>query len=923
MASWTDSTPVFNPYIQQVPVDKMLAVGMQKQQQYDQGIQRIQSEIDRVAGLDVYRDQDRQHLQSKLNDLGSKLRTVAAGDFSNFQLVNSVAGMAGKVAKDPIVLAAVQSTANIRKNNQIMEEARQKGELTPDNEFNYSKKLNSYINTGLTDDSGKPITFSGKYISHFDVFKYAKETFDAVKPDGMTWDQVYETDDSGNPLIDKSTGKPIYSPVMIRMEKEGRFPQKVKETLDQIFSDPKVSQQLQITGEYNYRNFDSNLLKEKLILQQNEVVSSIGDRIKNFSLNKNLATTEEEKNAIDAQIQSMQNSIIKTKDNYAKLFEIADSNPDAVRGMSYMDDIKNRYSTMFGYEVTKKSTMANPGWDANFKLENEIWNRKMESAKFNQSIREFESNQQYKAAELALKEKELAMKANKLSPVPDTELANQSSNFDKLSYLGENYNVASDNYNDASNGFIWKAYYSDLPGVNDRYKKLLATNNNSSEVIDTIIKQDAEAAGKSVAEYKVSLEQEATRRINEKGSGNIQSDLADAMASYNSTKTTFQDWKAIKDQVDNVTSEKINQTIGKLMFGDEIKPQTIDFRGQKVNLSKQDIIDLGVYIRGYKHVWGFAIDEGARKMAKSAEERLRNSGKSDIVNYFLRNAMADVSPVTKVIRTIGSPIQSIVDDWSRLTGGTKFDFNQIEKVYDAINNNVYTEGLKEQGDVLDRYLTIKPNLKSGIFTGKAEDDRAILMDLKRVMSGYGDAGNISPDFQNFKNVLSGITDAKDITAGAVVKPVAGGMPQIEIVLYEAGKRSGGMTVQQDEASRFIDVSNVYTPDEILSAENFTIMNGGSTSNGSADNYGTYLSGDARFQKIKGDFPLLQNLSEYDVMANIVNSNGGSYGKVFVHDTKTGNKYIETTPKGDFATVYNTLKSMQPVHIMTIVNAGKK
>jgi len=56
MASFTDNTQAlstFNPYIQQLPVDAMVKVGMAKQQQYDEGIQKIQTNIDNIAGLDI------------------------------------------------------------------------------------------------------------------------------------------------------------------------------------------------------------------------------------------------------------------------------------------------------------------------------------------------------------------------------------------------------------------------------------------------------------------------------------------------------------------------------------------------------------------------------------------------------------------------------------------------------------------------------------------------------------------------------------------------------------------------------------------------------------------------------------------------------------------------------------------------------
>jgi hypothetical protein len=80
MASFTDSITQFNPYVSQLPVDAMVKVGMQKQAQYDQGVQKIQSYIDNVAGLEILNDTDKSYLQSKLDQLGSKLTVIAGGD---------------------------------------------------------------------------------------------------------------------------------------------------------------------------------------------------------------------------------------------------------------------------------------------------------------------------------------------------------------------------------------------------------------------------------------------------------------------------------------------------------------------------------------------------------------------------------------------------------------------------------------------------------------------------------------------------------------------------------------------------------------------------------------------------------------------------------------------------------------------------
>ena len=118
MTNYRSRVPQFDPYIQQLPVEAIVQVGMEKQKRYDEGVQKIQQSIDKIAGLDVANDADKAYLQSKLNQLGNDLTFVAAGDFSNYQLVNSVDGMAKQIAYDPNIQTAISSTAYLRKQQQ-------------------------------------------------------------------------------------------------------------------------------------------------------------------------------------------------------------------------------------------------------------------------------------------------------------------------------------------------------------------------------------------------------------------------------------------------------------------------------------------------------------------------------------------------------------------------------------------------------------------------------------------------------------------------------------------------------------------------------------------------------------------------------------------------------------------------------------
>ena len=54
MASFTDQISQFNPYVSRLPlIQEMASATQEKQQKYDQGVQKIQGYIDNIAGMEV------------------------------------------------------------------------------------------------------------------------------------------------------------------------------------------------------------------------------------------------------------------------------------------------------------------------------------------------------------------------------------------------------------------------------------------------------------------------------------------------------------------------------------------------------------------------------------------------------------------------------------------------------------------------------------------------------------------------------------------------------------------------------------------------------------------------------------------------------------------------------------------------------
>ena len=333
MASFTDQISQFNPYIQELPVEAMAQVGMAKQAQYDQGVRKVQNYVDRVAGLEIAKPQHKQYLQSKLDELGSRLKTVAAGDFSNQQLVNSVSGMTGQIIKDPIVQTAVYSTQVLKKGESDREIAVKAGKTSPANDDLWNDTKSAWFN-----DADLNTPFSGNFIERWDVDKKLVERAEKIlkNPDTLTQEQPYKHDGKGNTLyfgtepvkdkdgkavidpktkkpvlrqtesLDPSKGLPEYDEAMLRISIKGVSPEKLYNTfLDSL--DSKDAQQLRIDARYKYKNataesFAPDIAKfygDKKALQSQEIVSLTGALAE-----PNL--TSEQKAAITAKITDLQ-----------------------------------------------------------------------------------------------------------------------------------------------------------------------------------------------------------------------------------------------------------------------------------------------------------------------------------------------------------------------------------------------------------------------------------------------------------------------------------------------------------------------------------------------------------------------------------------------------------------------------------------
>jgi hypothetical protein len=376
MASYTDAIAQFNPYVQQLPVELMAKVGMQKQAQYNQGVQKVQNYIDNVAGLDIYRNVDKEHLQSKMNELGSKLRVVAAGDFSNQQLVNSVAGMTGSVIKDPVIQAAVKSTAKIKAGQERRKELEAKGLTDKNNDDLFAYNINQYAdNRELADAEGNPIQFNSEYIPYTNITKVLREELTNAGENASIAENILIMEDGKpkkfpitqvNPKTGKAEvvpGKYEYKYADVKtIESLTSNKDAVIGVLDTVFKRGDVKRQLQIDGWANYKDTPIESIVGNLV-NEHEEFDSIYEKnmIDLTALSEATDISPEQKAQYEKQILGMSLAKAENEKKFAEAYQSAFKNPEAFKQTLYETEYKNSMMKRFLKEKSETKIEANPG----------------------------------------------------------------------------------------------------------------------------------------------------------------------------------------------------------------------------------------------------------------------------------------------------------------------------------------------------------------------------------------------------------------------------------------------------------------------------------------------------------------------------------------------------------------------------------
>lgn len=378
MASFLAPTnrPSFAPYISTAAPEMYIAAASQKQAQYNQGVERVQSYIDNVTGLKTGRPEDEQYLRQRVQDLKASMEGIATADYSTKQIVQNAGGIAAKIYNDPRIIQSVISAQNKAEMLKQLEEAQASGDYSAANADPIIESIQRWQQGGTNATLSKQ-TYTPYYNYQPELVKYLKNIHADVYVDPV----AVNPDGTPKMYIDE-TKRTLLSPDKVRASVESFFQTNNQAKTQREFdlrygakgmSDKSAQQFISNYGVEKVKEKDKTIkgLQEELALEGD--ATEKGKQIK-----AEIELHEAEKASIANQQKQYQ-------ENYL-------TDPFSTKASILNEQMLNGVANTYSYGNTERNIKENPiykaqveaedrAWERAYKLENQQIERDKEAAK--------------------------------------------------------------------------------------------------------------------------------------------------------------------------------------------------------------------------------------------------------------------------------------------------------------------------------------------------------------------------------------------------------------------------------------------------------------------------------------------------------------------------------------------------------------
>ena len=175
----------YSDYISALPADELIRVGTIKQQLYNEGVAKVQNQIDTLDqyGLSILKDQDKNYFSQEMDKV---MRAINEGagktDFSNINSLKDLLSVGRPLERDPLIMNALQSTQEAQRRQQVLSSL-DSTERGPANDYYFMQDYYDYLNDGKV---GSKLSAGKEYIPYVDPTEYMSDILEKVQGDIRT-----------------------------------------------------------------------------------------------------------------------------------------------------------------------------------------------------------------------------------------------------------------------------------------------------------------------------------------------------------------------------------------------------------------------------------------------------------------------------------------------------------------------------------------------------------------------------------------------------------------------------------------------------------------------------------------------------------------------------------------------------------------
>lgn len=346
---------VYPDYVSPLPAEDLIKVALHKQQQFDQNVTKVQSQLDAYGQLknNIYNEGEKAYFDETMTKLVKAVNDSAGIDFSKTANVQAVLNIGKPLEKDSIIINSVQNGKEIQRRQKFLSELDQ-SKRGPANDWFYMQDVNNYLKST---ELGTSIAKNKEYNEFVDI---SDMVVDLVKNFSKEEQEEFYRQGGGmtEGYLEKITQQGF---------SKTQLAEKIKGMLS---TNPQAARQLEIDTQYAYNNLGPQRAHQMYVEDQTLKVATLDDAISKTKEELDYYTAQNARvksPTVQKKIQELQESVSTltqyrtvASQNAAKTFD--QFNPQDYYG-TYQNNFITSLANTYSVQKISKDLKEDKVWD--------------------------------------------------------------------------------------------------------------------------------------------------------------------------------------------------------------------------------------------------------------------------------------------------------------------------------------------------------------------------------------------------------------------------------------------------------------------------------------------------------------------------------------------------------------------------------